>query len=403
MIRKLKIKFVIVIMSITTIMLVAIFGFVMTSTMKNAERESIGMMRQMSFQTQTPPPPAQPFARPDESIRLPYFTVVVRADGRIDAFGDSYFDLTNNEQLSELVGDILSRNGETGIIPELELRYLKTNSPGVQKIVFADISSEKAIMRGLIRNCLIIGLISYGFFFLVSIFLAKWMTKPVEKNLEEQKRFIADTSHELKTPLTVIMTNAEMLDDEGYSEEDKRRFNQNILSMSNRMRGLVESLLELARMDSGATKAFDSLDFSRLVSNSVLMFEPLFYEKGMEFSCTIEENIQVFGDAVKLEQVVSILLDNALKYSFAEQPVELSLTKRNNNCRLEVSGCGTPISKEDCKNIFKRFYRIDSSRTDKQGYGLGLSIAYSIIEEHKGKIRAESKNGRNTFYVLLKI
>lgn len=401
MIKKLKVKFVIVIMSITTIMLAAIFGFVMRSTLSSAEQESIRMMRQMAFQPVSPPP-AEPFERPTENIRLPYFMVIVKADGTIDAFGDAYYDLTDKKRLSELVGVILSKKEEVGLIADLDLRYLKTDSPDFQKIIFADVSSEKAIMTGLIRNCIIIGLISYAFFFATSLLLAKWVTMPVEKTLEEQKRFIADTSHELKTPLTVIMTNAEMLEDDGYSENDKQRFGKNILSMSKRMRGLVESLLELARMDSGAIKYVRAtLDFSKLVSDAMLPFEPLFYEKGMEISCVIDENIRVCGDKAKLEQVVGILLDNALKYSTSDKPVEVSLTRRRSHCVLAVSSGGAPISKEDCKNIFKRFYCIDKSRNDGQSYGLGLSIAYCIIAEHGGEIRAESQNGRNSFYVTL--
>lgn len=109
--------------------------------------------------------------------------VIVKADGTIDAFGDAYYDLTDKKRLNELVGVILSKKEEIGLIADLDLRYLKTGSPDLQKIIFADVSSEKAIMTGLIRNCIIIGLISYAFFFAVSLLLAKWVTKPVEKTL----------------------------------------------------------------------------------------------------------------------------------------------------------------------------------------------------------------------------
>lgn len=260
------------------------------------------------------------------------------------------------------------------------------------------------MLNGLIRNCIIVGMIGYTLFFLISLLLAKWVTKPLEKTWNEQKQFIADASHELKTPLTIIMTNAEMLDDTDYSETDRMLFKKNILWASKRMRGLVESLLELARMDNRNTEnEMKILDYSKLISDSILPFEPLFFEKDMEFSTDISPDITVMGDKNKLRQVMSILLDNALKYCDSAYPVKLKLSRTGVHAVLTVSGNGTTLSKEDCENIFKRFYRIDKSRTDSDSYGLGLSIAQSIINEHGGRIWADSENGVNTFLVSLNI
>ena len=228
------------------------------------------------------------------------------------------------------------------------------------------------------------------------------MTKPVEKTWNEQKQFIADASHELKTPLTVIMTNAEMMTDKSYTDSDRANFTKNILSTSKRMRGLVESLLELARLDNNRNVAkFSSIDYSKLINDAMLPFEPLFFENEMELVTDIDDNIMVNGDKDKLRQVVTILLDNALKYCDPAEKVTISLKHQSSNCLLTVSGAGAPLSKEDCENIFKRFYRVDQSRNDGQSYGLGLSIARSIINEHNGKIWAESGNGHNIFYVSL--
>ena len=224
----------------------------------------------------------------------------------------------------------------------------------------------------------------------------------VEKTWNEQKQFIADASHELKTPLTVIITNAEMLGDDVYSETQKKEFDKNILSMSKRMRGLVENLLDLARMDGGISKSeFVSVDMSKLVSDCILPFEPLFYERNVELETVISNGISVNGDTVQLKQVADILLDNALKYSFADSRVSVKLAGNGDCCLLSVSGKGETLSKTDCKNIFKRFYRIDKSRNGGESYGLGLSIADSIVQKHKGKIWAECKNNINTFFVSL--
>ena len=401
MLKRLRIKFIAVIMSIVTILFIFIFGLVLHLTKQTAERESIQMMRSMAFR----PPSSAPMNKPDnmpDNIRLPFFTVNIRDNGEITAFGSDYYDLTDKELLKKLVDSVDERAKESGVLSEYDLRYIKSDNGRMKAIVFADISSEKAMIKGLIKNSVIIGLIGYAVFFLISLLLAKWVTKPVEKTWNEQKQFIADASHELKTPLTVIMTNAEMLSDKSYSDSDRDSFTHNILSTSKRMRGLVESLLELARLDNNRAKIkLVAVDLSKLTNDSILPFEPLFYENDMELSAEIDNNIKVEGDKDKLRQVINILLDNALKYSDPADKVTVKLKQYSSECTLSVSGLGTPLTKEDLENIFKRFYRVDQARNDGQSYGLGLSIADSIIKEHNGKIWAESENGYNTFYVSL--
>ena len=401
MLKRLKIKFVIVIMSVVTIMFAMIFGFVMHLTKQNLERESVQMMRAMAFR----PPDAMFMKKNDnmpDRIRLPFFTVDISDSGEITAFGGDYFDLTDEKMLAELVAEVEAGEEETGVLADYDLRYMKADNGFRKSIVFADISSEKAMIRGLIRNSVITGVIGYAIFFLISLVLAKWVTKPVEKTWNEQKQFIADASHELKTPLTVIMTNAEMMNDKSYTEIDREGFTKNILSTSKRMRGLVESLLELARLDNNRLPLkLETVDMSKLMNDSILPFEPLFYENGMELSSEIDGKINVEGDKEKLRQVVNILLDNALKYSDPAHAVTIKLKRQSGNCLLSVSGHGAELSKEDCLNIFKRFYRVDQSRNDGHSYGLGLSIADSIVSEHNGKIWAESENGCNIFCVSL--
>ncbi|SHM93198.1 sensor histidine kinase [Ruminococcus flavefaciens] len=405
MLKRLKIKFIAVIMSIVTILFVVIFGLVLHFTKQNIERESEQMMRTMAFR----PPASGPMHKPDNNkdnrqnnIRLPFFTVTVYENGEIKASGGDYFDLTDEEMLQKLVNAVNERKEETGILPDYDLRYMKDHNRRIKTIVFADISSEKAMIRGLIRNMAIIGIVGYVIFFLISLILAKWVTKPVEKTWNEQKQFIADASHELKTPLTVIMTNAEMMNDKSYSESDRLGFTKNILSTSQRMRGLVESLLELARLDNNRTLIkLSNVDLSKLINDSILPFEPLFYENNMELSADIDNDINVEGDKDKLRQVINILLDNALKYSDPADKVTVKLKRHSSECIMSVSGLGTPLTKEERVDIFKRFYRVDQARNDGQSYGLGLSIADSIIKEHNGKIWAESENGYNTFFVSL--
>ena len=403
MLKRLRFKFIAVVMSIVTVLFIVIFGLVLHLTKQNIENESIQMMRTVAFR----PPLSATMQKPDrmpDNIRLPFFTVNIEKDGEMTAFGGDYYDLTDEKLLHKLVDAADSGSGDTGIIYEYDLRYMKFEYGHRRVIVFADISSEKAMINGLIRNMIIIGIIAYAVLFVICLLLAKWVTKPVEKSWNEQKQFIADASHELKTPLTIIMTNAEMLNDNSYNGNDRNGFAKNILSTSKRMRGLVESLLELARLDNNRTPLkLSTVDMSRLINDSILPFEPLFYENDMELSADIDSDIKVQGDKDKLRQVVNILLDNALKYSDPSDKVTVKLKCHGSECILSVSGRGTMLTKEERENIFKRFYRVDKARNDGQSYGLGLSIADSIIREHNGKIWAGSADGYNTFYVSLQM
>ena len=223
MIKKLRIKFVAIIMSVVTVLFAVIFWGVLHFTKVNIERESIQMMRAMAFQPMNSAPVALPQDN-DKKIRLPFFTLNIDENGEISAFGGDYFDLTDKELLSELTAAVYEQNDPMGTIQKYDLRFLILSHETTDTIIFADISSEKAMLNGLIRNCIIVGMIGYTLFFLISLLLAKWVTKPLEKTWNEQKQFIADASHELKTPLTIIMTNAEMLDDTDYSETDRMLF-----------------------------------------------------------------------------------------------------------------------------------------------------------------------------------
>ena len=225
----------------------------------------------------------------------------------------------------------------------------------------------------------------------------------MEKSWKEQRQFVSDASHELKTPLTVILTNAELLQQPDYDAERKGTFAANILTMAGQMRSLVENLLDLARVDNGLAKAvWTQVDLSHTVYDAVLPFEPVYFEKGLDLQSRIQENIRVNGSEMHLRQVVEILLDNARKYSDCPGTVVVCLQRHSRGqCLLSVSNPGAPIPPQDLQNIFKRFYRVDQARSRDGSYGLGLPIAEGIVNDHKGRIWATSQNGFNTFYVSL--
>lgn len=400
MLKKLRVKFICINMLIVTVMLSAIFVFAYQSTRQSLEKESLQMLRSVAMD---PFQPGRPNERPGQ-IRLPYFLLEERPQGEFVAIGDSYFDLTDETFLKEIADAVSASKEQTGVLRGYSLRFYRSEMPMGRRIVFADISSEQHTLSSLLQNCALIGIASFLAFFIISLLLARWVVRPVDQAWQEQRQFVADASHELKTPLTVILTNAELLQEPEYDEQARAQFAQSILAMSRQMRGLVESLLELARADSGTVKtALTKVDFSRVVADAVLPFEPLFFERGLDICCQIEEGIGLNGSETHLRQIVEILLDNAMKYSSPEGAVDVRLKRQGTHCVLSVANPGEPISKEDQKNIFKRFYRLDKARSMNHSYGLGLSIAESIVKLHRGKIWVQSSGGVNTFFAELPI
>lgn len=395
MLKKLRVRFICINMAIVLVMLSVIFGMVLHFTRQSLAQESISMMQSVAAD------PMQLNWPGTSSSRLPYFTARISPFGtRIS--GTSYYDLSDAELAERIINLALEKDGDTGYLPDYNLRYYRTWQHGDEFIIFADVSSEEATMRSLLRLSVIIGLASLGGFFLISLLLARWAVKPVDKAWTQQRQFVSDASHELKTPLTVILTNAELLQDPDYSPEDRSRFSENILTMAHQMRGLVEGLLDLARVDNGAVRqAFREIDLSALVQEAVLPFEPVFYEKDLTLETSVEEGIKCKGSQRHLRQTVEILLDNAQKYA-DPGAVTLKLEKQgHSHCLLSVATPGTPLTPEECKNIFKRFYRADKARSSDGSYGLGLAIAESIVRDHSGKIWCEGTPGKNTFYVQL--
>lgn len=399
MIKRLRIKFVCINMVIVTVMLLVIFGMVLHFTRDNLEEQSLRTM-----QTLMDSSPSQLW-RPGEvfgEVQLPFFLVSINRSGELTAASGGYYDLTDKSAILEIILLAIETSEETGLLSQYNLRFCKKTTPFGQSIVFVDISSELATMRSLVKSCIFIGLVSFFLFLCLSFLLARWAIRPVEQAWIQQRQFVADASHELKTPLTVIMTNAELLQSPDYGETERSRFADSILTMSHQMRDLVESLLELARVDNGAAKmVFSQLNFSELVSDGLLPFEPVYFEKDLVLESEIEDGLRVKGSQSHLKQVLDILLDNAAKYSSPRGTVTVQAKRQGGHCLLSVSSPGDPISKEDLKNIFKRFYRIDKARSMNHSYGLGLSIASSIVKEHRGKIWAESTDSLNTFFVQL--
>lgn len=399
MIKRLRLKFVLINMTIVTILLCIILGLVFYFTSANLEQESLRMMRNIA---------AQPFrldtpGEPDEDVRLPFFALRLGPNGDLLSTGGGYYDLSDAAFLDSLVDATFSTPKQFGVLSEYNLRYYRADTPLSQCLVFADISSERATLNGLIKTCCIIGVVGFLLFLWVSILLSKWAVHPVERAWKQQREFVAAASHELKTPLTVIMTNAELLHNPVYDAGKRETFVDSILTMSAQMKRLIGQMLELARADNAESKeVFAEVDLSRLTTQTVLPFASVFFEKGMMLETDVEENIRVTGGEAQLRELIEILLDNARKYAREKGCTWVTLQKHGRNrCILTVADEGEEIPSEALQNLFKRFYRADPARSRSGSFGLGLSIAERITKQHRGKIWAESRDGINRFSVEL--
>lgn len=393
MIGKLRRKLVLINMALVALMLAVIFGLVYYFTGTALEESAVATLKTAAvsqFQ------PGRPGSMTQEQSQ-PCFMLEMMPHGELLVKGSAYFDLTDEKMLTDIY--ILARadGRETGVLRDYDLRYYHTGG----RYVFMDITAQRQTLGDLVESCVIIGIIALGGFLLISIWLARWAVRPVENAWQQQRQFVADASHELKTPLTVILTNAELLQEESYPPEEKQRFADSILTKARQMRQLVESLLELARADNGQAAAVrERLDLSRLVQDAVMEFEPVYFEQGLTLESRIEPGIGALGSTQHLQQVVQILLDNGQKYAEGGTAY-VTLNRQGKRSLLTVTTQGQTLTQQQCRDVFKRFYRADAARCSDGSYGLGLSIAQRIVTEHGGKIWAHGQDGRNSFFVSL--
>ena len=408
MIRKLRLKFVAICMALVTAILAVVFISVYVSMTRNVENLSRQVLHQV---LQDPSFGEHGFFRPEvgvdvpggDRVLLPYFTVEVWGNSAY-VTGGTYSDLENTDTLKAILDTCLSRNESEGELSDYSLRYSRQDNGLYLRIAFVDMSMETSSLRSMMGPYLLIALLSLLLLLGVSILLSHWAVRPVEKAWKQQRQFLSDASHELKTPLTVILSNAELLESAPL-EERPARWADNIHSEARQMKSLVEEMLTLARADNMVrTAEFAEVSLSDVVADCALAFEPVAFEAGKALEYEITENIVVIGDHDKLYQLVSVLLDNAIKYGANGGTIRLSLQKTDRQVRLTVSNPGAPIPPEQLTHMFERFYRADASRGEKSGFGLGLSIAKTIADEHKGLLWAESDtvSTRFTFTMPLK-
>ncbi len=403
MIQKLRWKFIFITTFLSFAIISIVMFFAFTSVYDGMIRESEDTLRYM-MEHQEESQETLSEIELDYYIGNQYIMLSVNKDGVIDNIHSNYSKISNETQLLSIVADSLNAEWNMGVLESHNLRYLRKENTNGWDIVYLDMTMEINLNNGLLKNMYLITIGSCTGIFFLSIALAMWITKPVEKAWEQQRQFVADASHELKTPLTVILSNADMMmkNIEEADEPTHRRLS-NIRAESVRMRGLVEDLLYLSRGDSGNLhKDMAVVSASDTLMDCVLNFEPVAFEKSKKLQYKLSPELYTMADENHLKQLFSILLDNALKYTNEDGYIWVELEHNSaKTLRVMVANSGETMTDEQCKMIFERFYRTDPAREHNGGYGLGLAIASSIVREMNGKIWCESHDGINRFYVQL--
>lgn len=333
--------------------------------------------------------------RPDYQLST-FYSVALADDGTVLTVDNGEKGVYSEEDLTEIAQELMAGNKESG--RNGSLFYIISHRDDYTLVAFLDNTVAQSSMNTLLHYYLIVGGVAIVVLFFISLHLSKRIIRPLEENDRQQKQFISDAGHELKTPVAVIGANAELLSREiGPSE-----WLANIQYENDRMGCLVKQLLDLSRAENTET-SMETVDFSRIVTGEVLAFESLAFEQGKMIQSDIDEGIHLTGSGVQLTQLTSILLDNAIRYSTGCE-IEVSLKALTNMAVLSVANEGEEIPPEKQAHLFDRFYRVDEARScDEQHYGLGLSIAKAVVQNHRGSISVSCRNQKIRFAVSLPV
>lgn len=324
-----------------------------------------------------------------------FYSVAISDDGEILAMDNDTGTVYEDAVLQRYASEIMESSKDSGIIGSL--LYTAAEKSGYTLVAFMDNTIMQQSMTTLFRYTIVFGSIMLVILFFVAVFLAGKIVKPLEENHKIQKQFISDAGHELKTPISVISANAELL----AREIGENIWLSNIQYENEKMGNLVSQLLELTRTENSDVQT-EQLDLSRLVKGEALPFESVAFEKGLSLNCEVKEGLCVEGNGNQLRQIVSILLDNAICHGENGKEIKLILKKEHRYAKLSVINNGNEIPPDEREKLFERFYRGDIARSEKGGhYGLGLAIAKAITAAHKGKIQILCYDNKVEFVVLL--
>jgi signal transduction histidine kinase len=346
-----------------------------------------------------PAPPDMPLRNDREAVprslgSINFFLIMADKDGKFIAMKNN--DNMTEEVAQEYITQILSQDSEIGMANNYQ--FCTAPKANGTLLVFTDKTAEMNMMKKLKRVTLLVGSISIIALSALAYFISGQIVKPIKEAFNKQKQFISDASHELKTPLTVISANADVL----AGEIGENKWLKYIQDQTERMSILVNDLLNLTRLENNSANFIQTeFDLSKAIINTALPFECQAFETNKNFVLNIDEGIKITGSEQHIKQMAAIFIDNALKYSKDGGTVRVSLTVENGKPVFSVYNTGKGVKDSEKDKIFERFYRSDASRNRATGgYGLGLAIAKSIIDKHKFKINVENEEGKSICFIV---
>jgi signal transduction histidine kinase len=396
MFKEFRIKIVVVIISTLTILFTGILIAIYVASYQKSIEYTNYMLRRLcnrdGFNILIKPKRENDYLNSSK-----YYLVLLGSDQSVLRLYNDNSSGYSHQELSELAISLLENEDKKGTYNDFTY-FKKTKNAGTY-VAFSNDVFQNTYLDTLFINILTFGFLGLILLLLVSIWLSKWLITPLEAAFNKQKQFISDASHEIKTPLAIISSNADALE----REVGNNKWLEYIQNETLWMNKLIGNLLQLTTIDSYVDyKSQKKINFSEITKSIVLPFESITYEKQIMLVDRIDDNIYVAGDSIQLGQLISILLDNAINHTEPGGTITVRLKKQYDKKILSVANTGKEIPPSEQKLIFERFYRADKARTRGNGnYGLGLAIANAIIHRHNGKISVTSKNQITTFTVVL--
>lgn len=401
MIKKLKLRLTLAIQTVLTLLIAGIILLINMFSVRSNEMQGSALLsiaaenNGVPFTAGLSQPPDKQESDEMRAARL-YYARVNESGQTLQTGGADGTDAVP-ENLAQALKAALAQPdamGRTGAY-----RYLKMPKDYGQLVVFLDTSAVRAIEQRLLLTSVLVGAVSLVALGALTLLLASLMVRPVDEAFKKQKRFIADASHELKTPLSVITLNVDLLRRDGLDNQ----YLSGIQAETARMTHLVRSLLNLARLDAARGHApRRRFSLSKAVLSVALPLESTAFEAGKDYQLDIADGVSAMGDEESIKQLAVILIDNALKHSDEKGLVSVRVRRVGGRASLEVYNTGRGLTGDEIKHIFDRFYRVDPARSsDTGGYGLGLSIAQSITSEHGTRVNVESEAGKWARFSIL--
>ncbi len=319
----------------------------------------------------------------DETPFQTRYYVVIIDGNEYSGSNYSHISLDRIKDIDAQIVRIVKQNKDRGYIDNS--RYGMFDYEGGKMLIVIDCHTDLNTVHTLLTITLVTISSCIVIVFVLLVVFSKYVIRPFEENREKQRRFITDAGHELKTPIAIIQSNAEVMEMTG----GESKWLTNIKTQTARMSKLVKGLIELSKMDEQTLSEKEklSIDLSEIVTNSVESFVVPAQNKGIEIKCDIDSGVTVMGDLEDIVRLVGILLDNAVKYTDDRHLIEVKLKHKAKKAQLIVSNTCKGLDRESVRKFFDRFYRSDSSRSSQTGgYGIGLSMAQMIVQNHRGKI-----------------